>query len=69
MWSDLQHKLNHLNTWTTKLMKLGIYCSTANKYKHFIQKDNQVHSEGTIIYEQVALMPTIPISATLIFLF
>lgn len=50
-------------------MKLGIYCSTANKYKHFIQKDNQVHSEGTIIYEQVALMPTIPISATLIFLF
>lgn len=69
MWSDLQHKLNHLNTWTTKLMKLGIYCSTANKCKHFIQEDNQVHSEGTIIYEQEALMAMIPISATLIFLF
>lgn len=30
---------------------------------------NQVHPEGTIIYEQVALMPMILISATLYFLF
>lgn len=49
-------------------MILGIYFSIANKCKHFIQEDNQVHSEGTIIYEQVALMPMIPISATLVFL-
>lgn len=45
-------------------MILGIYCSTANKCKHFIQEDNQGHSEGKVIYEQVALMLTIPISAT-----
>lgn len=35
-------------------MILGVYCSTTNKCKHFIQEDNQVHSEGTIIYEQVS---------------
>lgn len=44
MWSDLQHKLNQLNTWTTKLIILGVYCSSANKCKHFIHEDNQEHN-------------------------
>lgn len=46
-------------------MILGIHCSTTNKCKCFTQDCNQVHPEGTIIYEQIALMPIIPIPVTL----